>query len=197
MTVKERTEGGYTKVETKNGTTRYHDPNGHPTNQQAFAASKGQEQRDQEITERGENGRIQDTEVTTEDDGDGEPIKVPAERITASFDADTDETKGGNVADRVEVDAEIGGLFAAAEAPTDDEIEDKIKELREYVATEMPFVRNANINIEKRDVIASVGSIRGWDSFVGDDVVGVEFESGWDEDYDVDVDQTTIPDWED
>jgi len=76
MTVQERTEGGYTKVETKNGVIRYHDPNGHPTNQQAFAGSKQQEQYDTEITERDENGGIKDSQ-TTETDGDDGSGTVP------------------------------------------------------------------------------------------------------------------------
>lgn len=196
MTVVERTEGGYTKVETKNGAIQYRDSNGHPVKQQSFAASKQQEQYDVEITERDEEtGEIQDSETgEVDEDVRVGPPAVDAARITASFNAETDDTMGSNQFDKVEVDAEMGGVFTEQDAPTNDEIKDKMKELRMVVSAQMPFVGDADINIERTPVRTQLPA-RGWGSFAGRDAVDIEFDSGYEKSYEIDPVQTKIENW--
>jgi hypothetical protein len=195
MTVVERTEGGYTKVETKNGVIQHRDPNGHPVKQQSFAASKQQEQYDTEVTDRDpETGQIKDSETTETEDEEPPPPQFPAKRITASFQADTDDTTGQRRGDSVEVDAEIGGMFERRYAPTDDQIKDKMEQIQTAIATQMPFVDDADINIERTNVTAH-DQPRGWSSFTGRDSIDVEFESGYEKSYQVDPGQSKIPEW--
>jgi len=196
MTVVERTEGGYTKAETKNGVIHHRDPNGHPVKQQSFAASKQQEKYDTDITERDdETGKIRDSEtVETEEEEPPPPPEFPAKRITASFQTDTDDTTGQQRGDSVKVDAEIGGLFERRYAPTDDEIKEKMAQIQTAIAAQMPFVTDADINIEKTNVTAR-NQPRGWGSFAGRDSIDVSFESGYEKSYQVDPSQSQIPEW--
>lgn len=201
MTVIDRTEGGYTKVETKNGVTRYHDPNGHPTKQQAFAASKGQERRENKITERKESGEIQDTEVTTDDDDDDDDITVPAElyRVTIAANRDYSTRQVPSPGWESWTITFESTTFRYFENRSDalDAGKDKLNNIADLASEQIDPVNdvraksnpNAELSVEATE---ADGNFRQW----SDTELTIEFSGGgldgWSESYDLDVENEKI-----
>lgn len=188
MAVLERTEGGYTKVQDKNGVVSHRDPNGHPVKQQAFAGSRQQEKYDTVVTERDpETGQI---EQSYKERKEPPETFIPDRRnirVTATWKRDTNDTAGYGPGDVVTGTVEIGGVFSPRNEPTDAELIQRIHNILEdsevggFMA--QSFARMGT-NVERRKTESDP---TGFDPAVSN--ASISFERGKEHLYDVDAEQ--------
>lgn len=191
MSILNETSGGYQKIQTSNGNTAYKDPSGKFTKQQAYAASRQNEQYEPQITSRGSDGRIESSRTRRKDEGPGEPGE-PNTRIVGSYGKEYDSNQPG--IDKTAVDIEISGVFGPGESPTDEDIRETIKELSEESQENLPFMpsspRDRDINIERRQTRESA---TGYD----EGSLSIENDGPWQNNtsrYETDPEQSRITD---
>lgn len=193
MTVQERSEGGYVKGVDTNGNTFYRDPNGHPVKQQSFAASKQNEQYTTDIEQDPETGEITGSETVPkepEEPPEKEPPEPPrSTRITATYKVETGTVMHEGSASECKI--EIGGNFLIE--PTDDEIEDIIKEIADQANETMAFVdeRDVDTNSINIERVSQRRRETGWRK----GKLHIDNKGGWSPNpYEVDASQKRITD---
>jgi hypothetical protein len=198
MTVVERTEGGYTKVETKNGVIQHRDPKGHPVPQQSFAASKQQEQYDTDITERDDDtGQIRDSETTEIEVGGLTPRQLYRVTIAANREYETNQYPSpGWESWTISFESTTFRKFGSKPDALDAGIE-KLDDIADLASEEILPVNDVNAKAEP-DAELSVeakeveGEFRRW----SDAGLTIEFSGGgmdgWSKTYPLDVERERI-----
>lgn len=152
MRVIETTSSGYSKVELSNGQTRYRDPEGKFTKQEAFAGSKGGEKtsRDWEPVKDPETGEFTGTREKDRDIDVGVARKNRRIVVSANNDYESDDGR------RFEFDFEVSSVIPASE-DVESYVDDLVDSIVSDAQAEIPFVSFEfdGLNVSSDDVNVS------------------------------------------
>jgi len=112
-------------------------------------------------------------------------------RVTGTLFVETRNTS--HVGDATELEMEVGGVFSEDDAPSEDELENKIDETMEGVYEQVTFSSRHNTNDINVSLQETEADPDGWQN----QNVTVNNVDAWDntpEDYEIDVDQTSVTD---